>query len=382
MKKDISFENPSIVCILFLLLFVIPGVLHETLLSARLVSPIWLSVILGITLLMMGMRLHANAPKTVVYYSITAAICAGITILNGTSIGMVLIKIVYVYMGFVGFMLFYKKEMDLWPFDFLMLGLYYFFYKVYYSLLLSGQLVNSDEAFATSSSNAISICLVTVLFIYYFLNEYYNKKRDVNILLLSFANIVFIYFQGGRGGLIAAIAQSLVCIYGMFSKSKKFASKTLVIVFVIAVAGLLYSYMGIILDSYNTHGFERLIFEREDEARVYLLQYAIDHMDFSRFLLGYATGESIEYDNRTYNAFIDYWLKYGLLPFVMLVACTLRRILKWKQFNISIYVFLPLFLYTFAESYLTYGPWQYLLLTALFLGEKSQGIRQLQFKKR
>ena len=269
----------------------------------------------------------------------------------------------------VGFMLIKNKEMSLWPFDIAMVVLYCFFYQVYYRLLFSGQLMDLGDAFENSSSNAISISMITVLFLYYLLNIYYKKNRDIIITLFSFVNIVFIFFQGSRAGLIVSVTQFLLCLYGMYQKASNKALRMTVVGGVAVIAVALVTYSTIILDSYDTRGFEMLLESRDDDARDSLMKAAFARMDTTRFLLGFSSGERVDYDHRTYNAFIDYWLRYGLLPFIMLIAFSLRRIFKRKKYSIPVYVFIPLFLYTFGESYLTYGPWQYLLLATLFLGE-------------
>lgn len=368
----------SVNCILFLIFFVAPCVLHETLKSATLVSPIWLFVYAGISVLLVAMKLWKGTPNSVLLYCIAVSVCAFLTIGNGTSIGMMLLKIIYVYIGFVGFMMIRNKKMSLWPFDIAMIGLYFFFYKVYYRLLLAGQLLNLDEAFETSSSNAISICLVTCLFIYFLLNKYYNKGRGIVITFFAIINLVLIFLQGSRGGLIVALSQVLLCFWDLLHKTTKKTKKLLIIAIGGSVVAIVSSYWLLIMDSFNIDQFMHIFQSYDEEARAGLVKYAFSRMDSTKFLLGFSSSEKIDYDHRTYNAFIDYWLRYGLLPFLMLIFVTIRRVLLRKRFSIPLYYFIPLFLYTFAESYLTYGPWQYLLLVSLFLGEEKQGRRQLQ----
>lgn len=362
-------NKSSLLCGLFVVVFLGPACYHETLRAASLVHPLWLLVFAAVFIVFLVQKQKQS--KNALFFAIISCLGAFITLANGTSIGWMLMKIVYIFMGYTAFIFIKNNKMNLWPFSIFMVGLYIFFYVIYFKFILSGNFINKDEAFENSSSNAISICLCGTLFLYYLLNVYYEAKHDLIILLYSIINIILIFFQGSRGGLIVALLQGLFCVYSIIKGNSSRYVKWIGIGVFATVIITVVTYAAIIFDNMNVNEFMHLFESYDEESRSQLLIYAFDRMDLSVFLTGWTSGESLDYDHRTYNGFIDFWFSYGLLPFIALLYFAARRFISRKRFNIRAYHLMPLFAYSFAESFMAFGVWEFLMFLALFLSEKN-----------
>lgn len=102
---------------------------------------------------------------------------------------------------------------------------YIYFYFVYYSVipdyLFRPGFDEDAVVFDNSSSNAISMTLVMILFIYLILNKYYKSDHIKTIFFFSIITLVLVFIQQSRAGLLIGLSLVFIAFYEFNRKNFK-----------------------------------------------------------------------------------------------------------------------------------------------------------------
>lgn len=326
----------------------------------KLVSTYWLFIIALIFISFLSMPKWAKKETLPLYFMAISMVGALLSLLNGTGIGEVCQKIFYCFMGYVG--LLYVKSYKINPvvFDILILILYFFFYKTFFSLDFATRLAMNDDLYNHSSSNTIAISLNMVLLIYYILNY---KQPNLRMVLFAITNLILIGIQGSRAGLLVAILLFIVIALSIIPK-KYFIHG--VVVLTAVVIYIILRNIDVIFEVVDLDNMQGLS-SYEEDVRSRVQRGFFTKMTIENFMFGYPPVYRYSDDvTRTFNAFLDFWGRYGLFAFSMLVACLVKRIKKQKKYDISLLAFLPLLAYSFFESLWGGTLWDIFIYIALF----------------
>ena len=307
--------------------------------------------------------------------------------LSGTSLCIVLIYIIgalvkyLVYehltvtsiilpiVAFYGYYYLEDKHIKLRVFDYLLLLLYVFFILTYFSKLPSLFMrVQFDDGswYGSSSSNAISIILINVLYIYEVLA--YLQKDNRRWILFTFAliNLFLVIAQQSRAGILISL---LFVIWNLFQIRKTSKSKIvrmspwflLIVVFYLIVNNqeLISEYVDVVGDM--------SVSSYENDGRNRSVQAYFDNMDLKVFLVGYPL-DSMSYDGNSYtfNTFLDHWNKYTIIGFLLTIFLFLNRVLKQKRYFFPLVFLVPFFLYGWVEPRYLPNYWDFFIYLMLF----------------
>lgn len=369
MNVFINWLKESFWGLVFVFLFVLQQEISETYRPASLVDPYWIVVYL--LFIVLGLFVMSKYPKNTKAFSFTAiiCICTILTFLNGESPGMVLVKILNIIIAYIGLLYVSNKRIRLWIFDILLLLTYLYFYRMYFGIMDSMERKDLDAyVFIQSSVNSIPICLNTILSIYIFLNSFYEAKRERIILAFSVVNFILCIMAQGRIGVFASFLFVLMSIYEYFkSRVKTISFKWYFIVIPLVLIIIYGRYSGIINDYLENIGILRAFYEAGDEGRVVYIREMFNQMDFGHFLCGFSHETRFLDDHRTYMTLLDFWMYYGLIPEILLIVYCIKRLINRRYYNIPLYYFVPIFIYSFFESYLAGNLWFFYVYCALFL---------------
>lgn len=326
----------------------------------KLVSAYWLFIIILIVITFFSLPKWVKKETLPIYFMAISMVGASFSLLNGTGIGEVCQKIFYGFMGYVG--LLYVKSYKIYPlaFDILILILYFFFYQTYFSLDFATRLATNDDLYNHSSSNTIAISLNMILLIYFILNY---KRPNLRMVLFAITNLILIGIQGSRAGLLVAVLLFIVIALKIIPP-KYFVPGAVVLT--AAIIYIIFRNIDVIsevVDLDNMQGMSSY----EEDVRSRVQRGFFTKMTIENFIFGYSPVYRYSDDvTRTFNAFLDFWGRYGLFAFSMLVACLVKRIKKQKKYDISLLAFLPLLAYSFFESLWGGTLWDIFIYIALF----------------
>ena len=131
-------------------------------------------------------------PRTLFILSVIGAF---LSMFSGNGPGDAILKVMYALMGYVGYLYISEKNVYLNLFPIILLGLYYYFYSIFF---FDESNLRVGDFFEVSSSNTIAISLNGVFYFYYILQKYYKKTSPILLLLFSAVNLYFIWKQGSR----------------------------------------------------------------------------------------------------------------------------------------------------------------------------------------
>ena len=326
----------------------------------KLVSAYWLFIITLIVVTFFSLPKWTKKETLPIHFMAISMLGAFFSLVNGTGIGEVCQKIIYCFMGYVG--LLYVKSYKIHPiaFDILIIILYVFFYQTFFSLDFATRLSLNDDLYTHSSSNTIAISLNMVLLLYFVLQY---KHPNIRMLLYAITNLILIGIQGSRAGLLVAIILFSVISLKIIPR-KYFYTGTVVLVTVVAM--IIFKNLDIILEVVDFDNMQG-VSSYEEDIRSRVQRGFFTKMSIDSFLFGYPPAYVFNEDiTRTFNAFLDFWGRYGLFGFFMLMVCLYKRIIRRKQYDISLVAFLPLLAYSFFESLWGGALWDLFIYIALF----------------
>lgn len=367
MKRSLSIYINSLIFIFF---FATQQVISFVWVKEDINSPYWL--IIYFLLLVIALRLPIRHSKYKMAYTFMLCCSLGeiLTLLNGKAIGQSLLYALYPIFAIGGFAFVVEKKLNGKIFNVLIPFLYIFFYLMYFQFReLNVELQEEGDLFGHSSSNTIAISLNFVLWIYYFLDTIQNHKNIKWVLLFAVINFFLIVIQSSRAGLAVSALLVMLVVYDFSKKSLSVFVKLLIIVFIILLAGKSVQYYDDIQDYSEASGIST--FEADEDVRLSQQKAFLLKMDAMSFILGYSNNDKVfKEGGRSFNAFLDFWNRYGLLPFLFLLYLTGKRIIERKKYTVNIYVYSPIMLYAFAETIWAATLWDFFLYLFLFYSYK------------
>lgn len=334
--------------------------------------PIFQFLIIGITILIgLSLPILKKTYQLPFFLMIVCVIGSFLTFFSGTPIGGTIVKALYAIIGYIGFVYVSERRINLRVFDIVILILYFFFYFSYFIYDSSYRKEIDNSLFGESSSNTIAMGLNVVLFFYLTLSSFYEEKNKYQILIFAIVNLTLIIIQGSRAGVLVAF---ILLILAISNQLKKKSKRLLSSFFILTLIGsvLIYIYfeeLAGLIDLDRMHGVNAL----EEDIRGSAQKSFFGNMNLGSFLFGYKPDYEFAFNiTRTYNAFLDFWNKYGFLPFFLVISYCIRRVLRMSDFQISIIYFVPIFVYSFVESLWGSNSWDILIYFSLFYSFKNE----------
>tara|TARA_B110000240_G_C13511501_1_gene459724 strand:+ start:4313 stop:5356 length:1044 start_codon:yes stop_codon:yes gene_type:complete len=251
--------------------------------------------------------------------------------------------------------------------EYLIYSTYIYFIIIYFSKLPS--LINridfNENVFPLSSSNSISIILNVYLLLYILHGVYINKLNYKKIKLFGLINIVLIFIQQSRIGLLVAIIILIIPFIQNLSKSsiKKYTYPTGIIFFFLYFGDLFSQYFsgGLLnLNGYllDTRGLVQVLFFENLTGDKVFWGYPIDF----EYYLDYTS---------VYNMFLLNYNYTTILGFAIIILLFLIRFIKSKKYFFNILFLLPILFYGLVEEIFLPKGWDFILFLVLFLKVKS-----------
>lgn len=356
--------------IIFVFLFVLQQIISFVYMPFKLVSPYWLLILFLIVLVCIKLPLTSSKYKVPLVFTLFCVLGSFLSYMNGEDVGNIVIKSLYIVIGYIGFVFISQYRINLKVFDFTLIGLYVFFYYTYFSLSVYSRMALNANLFGHSSSNTISISLNIVLFMYYLLSRSSVKEVRIRILLFSIINFGFILIQNSRAGIAVAIIIVLLAIMDFFNfdSRKKYMFYLFGAIFLCLI---LFYYQDFITKFFIDNKMQGLD-SYEADVRSVSQRSFFSNLNMESFLVGY--NRNFEFTNditRTFNAFLDFWSRYGIIPFVVLIILFLKRIVDFRYYCISLISLLPIFFYSFFESLWGATLWDIFIFMILFYSHKN-----------
>lgn len=251
--------------------------------------------------------------------------------------------------------------------QYLIYGSYLYFIVVYFSKLPS--LIYrpgfDENVFYTSSSNTIAIILNIYLIAYILSGIYNNKLQNKKVFLFGIINIILIFIQQSRIGLIVAIIILFIPWRARFNKKS-----ILKVLFPTFILGVIYFLIrlyftdseisGFSLDGYllDSRGIIQFLFFSNLSGDLIFWGYPLDYIYFA----GY---------ERVYNMFLLNYNYTTIIGFILIIYSFLFRILNSKRYFFPTILLLPIVLYGMVEEVFLPMGWDFILFIILFLKVKS-----------
>lgn len=348
--------------LLFVVLFVLQQIIAFIWEPFNYVTPYWqlyifIIVVLGISYYRFFRSKEIKLP---LLFFIISTIGALFSIAVDSTIVDISSKVLYSFIGLVGFSFLIDRKINTNVFYFVFIVLYVFFFIFYFNLNEDIREEVNGDLFGHSSSNAISFSLNIVWMFFYYTCKGNLDNKNKPLMVFAIINLLLIIVQGSRAGIIVAAVNILLIL----SNIKRIGNTTFICVLILSIF-LFNKYsdsLSNIIDVENMKGFESYAEDvRGNAANQFFLMMKPENL-----FLGYPPETEFGYVNRTFNAFLDFWSKYGLAPLVFLIIMLIRRIIKWKSFSIPIRDFSSLIIYSMVESIWGSTLWDILIYIVLF----------------
>ena len=254
---------------------------------------------------------------------------------------------------------------------------YLYFYFIYYSVIPDYFFrPGFDEdaiVFDNSSSNAISMTLVMLLFIYLILNKYYKSYHIKTIFYFSIINLVLVFIQQSRAGLLIALILFFISFYEFNNKN----AKRFLLLFAFTIPILFVYYFKEILVIYDLFFSEFNLINVSEDVRYEARTYFISNLNLNNFFIGYPDNTIFAKDTSTellytYNVFLDVWNRYGFINFSILISVLLYRFYFYNRYYFPLYYFIPFLLYSFVESIFFPNYWDCFIYLLIFTPIQNQ----------
>ena len=356
---------------MFVAIFVMQQILSFVWKTFTLVSPYWIAIILVTLVVGFKLPLKKYSASEAFNFTLICTISSILTFLNGTSLGEVIIKIFYIIAAYFGYILLNEKRIELKWFDFLLFILYIVFYKTYFSIDMLTRLKLDPDLFGHSSSNTIAISLNIVLWLYYVLNKAYGGANSKKLLLFSIVNLVLIVIQGSRAGIIVALLLLILIAIANFKVKHKWSKFLFYAVFISGASYLISISLPILENVLDIKNMQGLSSYKEDVRSLAQASFFLN-LDFNHALTGYDYKyEFVGGITRTFNAFLDFWKTFGLLPMIFLVVGIVKRIIRRGEYEVSLICLTPIIVYSFVESLWGGTFWDIIIFICLFWPKKT-----------
>lgn len=334
--------------IVFAFFFSIPQVVSFVCMPFSVFSPIWGLYMMGVLALGISQNSIYNRKEMRLPLSMLALFIVGscLSLLAGVQLGGVANKLAIVLVAFIGFAFISHHKIDPRIFNIIIPVLYIFFYFVYFRYDEFYRNSVNGDLFGHSSSNTISMTLTIIWYLYYVISKAEKRNNNVMLLLFSLVNIAFIVIQGSRAGIVVAAIEILLGISNM--TKKKMRSFVFLLLLVLGVIGFYrFGYfLEDIMDVNQMQGMESY----EENTRFFAQAAFFSQMNAKHFLFGFPPDNEFGDLNRTFNAFLDLWSRFGILPLAGIFVLMIRRIIKRKYFVLSLLDFFPWLFYSLVES--------------------------------
>lgn len=255
-----------------------------------------------------------------------------------------------------------KNKMKSNVMDFLMIGLYIYYFIVYY-MTLPDLLIHPEyeDFFIKASSNAIPITLNITLYIYMILNRFFDQTNNKRIVLFATINLVLIVIQQSRAGIIIAL---VILLLASYDYSKKIAFGILMVVG-LTMAYLVIFHLQDVLEYMDIIGDIDPNSLKNDSRGDAQSQFFMS-MDIKSAFFGYSKDADFGSLKYTYNVFLDIWNRYGIIPLIIVVSTFIYRIIFYKSYKFPLYFFAPFLIYSLVESQFFPNFWDVVVYAMLF----------------
>lgn len=357
-------ENNCISTIVFISVFIIQFIVANTVISMDLNRPYWLIYFILVILISTKLKITDIEFKNERFFLYICILGAASTYLMGVKYGMVFLKILSIYTGFVGYVFLSRNKIDLRFFPLLMIILFIYFSQVYFSAkTFLTETDNEYTLFGHSSSNLISQALNGVLMFYYIINKNQNGGHLRLILLFSFVNLFFIVIQASRIGVFVSVLLSIMILYDNYKKDGK--HRSIYLSLIISIIAICISRISLI-DNYIQIVFDDNINNYVEDCRAIARKTFFEQMTITTAIFGAIPGTTYGGLGRTFNAFLDFWSNYGILPVVVFLYDCIKRCLDRRLYVVPLYMLLPLCLYSYVETLWGNTLWDIWIFIALF----------------
>ena len=227
--------------------------------------------------------------------------------------------------------------------------------------------------FDRASSNCVSICLnFTIISILHY--DYYSAwgiKRFA--LILSLLNLVLVFIQQSRVGIIVAwLMVVLAAIRAGIAFRRVIFSNIFILCIIFAFRGI--DYVQILGESIGDISAAAYFDDIRSEA---VKNFFVRINNFSQFLLGPGMSEveisESEYIGYSYNSFIDVWSRYTFIGFSLLLINFSLTTLKgiWCRENYRFFLLTPILFYSLFESLYFPNFWDAIIFSIIFISDLS-----------
>lgn len=355
-------------------LFVLQQVIDFTSNTFRLVDLYWIFIVILVLLIGNKLQYSEHRYKSAFYFMMICVGCSFFTIINGSSIGECVSKAFMSFMGFITFVYIDKKEIDYKTYLILYTLLYVFSYFSYFSFDEFTRRRLDPDLFGHSSSNTIAMYLNVALWFLYVIQIEKKIRKPLLLAAYSILNVYLILLQGSRAGLLVAVILCILILsdfvterFNVKTAKMKVVSYTL---FSMILVYYVFNNMNVIEEFVDVREFQGVSSYEEDARGIAMgaffsqlnIKTAIFGMPDTTLLLGGL--------NRTFNAFIDFWRRFGILPFVVLMYLVYCRIKNFKQYSVPLVALLPILFYSLFESLWGGTLWDMLIYISLFYSKK------------
>lgn len=365
-----NLEKTTFNSIVFLLLFISPHIIYSVI-PKDIVSVYY--ILLPICYLLITVRFFVFFKENFfikpLLFSVSFLILGILNLILHASTAF--FNLIAPIVAFLGYCFVFKKKINLRIFDFFLIGMYVFFYLVYFSVIpdLFFRPGFDEDAivFDNSSSNLIPMALNITLYAYMIMNRFYLESNNKKILVFSVINLGLTIIQQSRVGLVISL---VLCLLSLFNYDKKKMVRVLMAFLIIILSIIVFYYKEI--SEYveiigNLNGLEALDEDIRGEAQRSFFQ----NMELFNFLFGYKENYvyAIGSDGDilyTYNVFLDMWNKYGFFQLILFIFVILFRIFRQSKFHFPLYFFMPFFLYSMVESIFFPNFWDCIIYILIF----------------
>jgi len=355
--------------VIFISLFVLQQIIAFVWASFNLVSIYWNVIIVFTFFVFNKLNVDRSNYYCPILFFVVSVFGALLSHFIGNSLGQCIIKVFYAFLGFVGFLYLDNNKVNTRYFSYLLILLYVFFYFAFYRYDISFRADMNQNLFGHSSSNTIAISLNIVLFVYYIIEKSYSGRTNILLIIHSLINLFLIGIQDSRMGIAVAALLLVLIISDYLGNSAIWRSMSMILVFSVSyfLFDYYYSFLVEHTDIVNIHGYSSYV----EDVRSFALTSFFSNMSWAHFFLGYPNNHEFVYGiSRTFNAFIDFWSRYGFFPFLLFIYFFIRRVLGYSKNRLQLYVFLPLLLYSSCETLWGGTLWDILMYLFLFYNPK------------
>ena len=352
--------------ILFLYVFILPHTIY-TIIDIKYSLDLLLTLITLLGIIILKLRSHSLS-KTPLLFSVSMIILGLLVWIVKQGVGQNAVLFIPVF-SYCGYEFVRKYTIDLRWFNVVFVFFYFYFYLIYFSklpnLFFRPGFDEDAIVFERASSNGISVALNITLYAYIILEYYFKQNRNRDILIISLINIILIFIQQSRAGILCSLLLLLIILYSSY---RKFFKKTfLLYIFILFISfftkkliafEIFFSQFGIDSSSY------------EDDSRKETASNFFKMVLENDFFWGVPLGTNLGSVGYTFNVFLDFWNSYSFLGFFILISIFVIRIYNRKKYFFPIYYILPFLLYSMVESFFFPGYWDVIIFLLLFTKKK------------